>query len=258
MTISENRDGLPIEDGQNVGLTAGMSKDGRTSLHDKVIPATIRATWTNPENPENTEERDFDLRESHDYHERIERALMDAGMEYLDAHRWATECEHARQRQQGFNPNQIEETAAPYIDAAAHRARAEGRAAPAELDEQPYVDGGDTDLLNRDTESFEHAVFDRDGNRYINPRQLRLLDSFDSFVACSEGDGSYAVLEPSTGMLLAHGHELDSQAVEAANLLAARRGTLYLKRWIESEPALSQQQLQARFSKTPELERSES
>lgn len=251
MTISENRDGLPIKDDQNVGLTAGMSKDGRTSLHDKVIPETIRATWTNPENPAESEERDFNLRESHDYHERIERALMDAGMEYGDAHRWATETEHARQRQLGFDPNQIEDLAAPYIDMAAHRARAEGRRAPAELDEKPYVDGGDEDMLNRGAEDYEHVIYDRDGNCYINPRQLRLLDTFDAFVGCNDKDGSYAVLEPSTGMLLAHGHELDDQAVDAAKLLASRRGVIFLKRWIESEPPLSQQQLQAKFGKEP-------
>ena len=244
---TKNKDGLPIKEGQNVGLTAGMAKDERTTLHDKAIPETIEATWTDPEDATRSEKRPFNLRESHDYHERIERALMDAGMVYDDGHRWATEVEHARQRQMGFDPNEIEELAKPFIDMAAHRAKAEGARAPAALDEKPYVDNGDEDLLNRPAIGYEHSIYDRDGNRYTNPRQLRLLDTFDAFVGCNDADGTYAVIEPGTGMLLSHGHELDDQATKAAEALASRRGSIFLRRMIDMEPPLSQQQRKEKY-----------
>jgi len=253
---TQNKDGLPIKEDQNVGLTAGMATDERTTLHDKAIPEFIKATWTDPQDSTRTEERDFSLRESHDFHERVEKALMLAGMVYLDAHRWATEVEHFRQVQMGFNPNQIEELAEPYVDMAAHRARAEEAIAPKILDDQPYVQqgGGATELLNRPVVNYAPCLYDRDGDEYENPKQLRLLNEFDAFVACNKKDGSYAVLEPSTGMLLSHGHVSGDAAREAAELLAARRGTIFMRRWIEAEPALSQQQLKEKFHARHETE----
>lgn len=256
---TQNKDGLPIKEGQNVGLTAGMATDERTTLHDKVIPEFIKATWTDPQDSIRSEERDFSLRESHDYHERIEKALMLAGMVYLDAHRWATEVEHFRQVQMGFNPNQIEELAKPYVDMAAHRAKAEEAVASKKLDDQPYVQQGDgaTELLNRPVVNYAPCLYDRDGEEYEHPKQLRLLNEFDAFVACNKKDGSYAVLEPSTGMLLSHGHLSDDAAREAAELLAARRGTIFMRRWIEAEPALSQQQLKEKYDVRSKAETAE-
>ena len=221
-----------MAEGENVPLTAGMAVDEKTTLHDKAIPRRLKTA----------DGRWFDLRESHDHHERAEFPLMQAGMTYADAHRWATEIEHFRQRSLGFDPVEIEALAAPHIDAARHRARMEGATASGRLDDTPYVDGGETDILNRPPD-VDPCLYDRDGHRYLNPRQLRLLDTFDAFVGCSDADGTYAVLEPSTGMLLAHGHALDDQAVDAAKLLASRQGTIHLRRRIDAEPPLSQQQL---------------
>lgn len=226
--VTVNKDGLPIKDGEDVGLTAGMSKDGVTSLHDKNIPETIK-----------TKNGDWSVRESHDYHERVEDAGMQAGLDYHQAHRVATEAEHSRMRQMGFDPNEIEELLKPHIDAAAHEARARKNTTP-EVGEQPYVDM-DEDMGEKEPEDTR-IILDRDGNRYVMPELHHVVGTVEVLL-CSREDGScHAVIDPNSGKVLIERGERD-QALQHAHRMAERKGRYRLQKELFEEPAMSQQQL---------------
>lgn len=230
---SSNRDGLPIREGDDVGLAAGMSGDGRTSVHDAAMPR-----WYDDEKGQR-----FDLRESRDYHERVEKALLDAGHTYPEAHRAATEAEHARMRQMGFDPNAVEAYQQPYIDRAAHRARAEGNTTP-DVTAEPYIDSGEQ-AMRRDVSADPRFVLDRDGQRYEQPVHGKLLDSIET-VTGRDGAGGYAVMDPHSGKVLNRGGTFD-QARMRAERTASKLGRRRLQEKLDAEPPLSQQQLRERF-----------
>ena len=232
---SSNRDGLPIREGDDVGLAAGMSGDGRTSVHDAAMPR-----WYDEEKGQR-----FDLRESRDYHERVEKALLDAGHTYPEAHRAATEAEHARMRQMGFDPNAVEAYQQPYIDRAAHRARAEGNTTP-DVTAEPYIDSGER-AMRRDTPADPRFVLDRDGKRYDQPVHGKLLDSIET-VTARDGDGGYAVMDPHSGKVLSKGGTFDQARMDAERT-ASKLGRRRLQEKLDAEPPLSQQQLRERYKK---------
>ena len=228
-----NRDGLPIREGDDVGLAAGMSEDGRTSVHDAAMPR-----WY-----DDARGRRFDLRESRDYHERVEKALLDAGHTYPEAHRAATEVEHARMRQLGFDPNAVEAYQQPYIDRAAHRARAEGSTTP-DVTAEPYIDSGELGM-RRDAPADPRFVLDREGRRYDQPVHGKLLDSIET-VTGRDGDGGYAVMDPHSGKVLKRGSTFELARMRAERM-ASNLGRRRLQERLDAEPALSQQQLRERF-----------
>uniref|UniRef100_UPI00055D6960 hypothetical protein n=1 Tax=Nevskia soli TaxID=418856 RepID=UPI00055D6960 len=228
-----NRDGLPIREGDDVGLAAGMSEDGRTSVHDAAMPR-----WY-----DDARGRRFDLRESRDYHERVEKALLDAGHTYPEAHRAATEVEHARMRQMGFDPNAVEAFQQPYIDHAAHRARAEGSTTP-DVTAEPYIDSGELGM-RRDAPADPRFVLDREGKRYDQPVHGKLLDSIET-VTGRDGDGGYAVMDPHSGKVLKRGSTFELARMRAERM-ASNLGRRRLQERLDAEPALSQQQLRERF-----------
>ena len=230
---SSNRDGLPIREGDDVGLAAGMSGDGRTSVHDAAMPR-----WY-----DDAKGQRFDLCESRDYHERVEKALLDAGHTYPEAHRAATEAEHARMRQMGFDPNAVEAYQQPYIDRAAHRARAEGNTTP-DVTAEPYIDSGEQ-AMRRDAPADPRFVLDRDGKRYDQPVHGKLLDSIET-VTARDGDGGYAVMDPHSGKVLSQGVTFD-QARMRAERTASKLGRRRLQEKLDAEPPLSQQQLRERY-----------
>ena len=231
--LAGNRDGLPIREGEDVGLAAGMSEDGRTSVHDAAMPRWYEAEAG----------RRFDLRESRDYHERVEKALLDAGHTYPEAHRAATEAEHARMRQMGFDPNAVEAHQQPHIDRAAHRARALGNTTP-EVTAEPYIDSGELGM-RRDAPADPRFVLDRDGERYTQPLHGKLLERIET-VSGRGADGRYAVMDPHSAKVLSRG-DTPEQARAGAQRLAARLGRRRLQQMLDAEPALSQQQLRERF-----------
>lgn len=229
-----NRDGLPIRAGDDVGLAAGMSQDGVTSVHDRAMPR-----WY-----EDGQGQRFDLQESRDYHERVEKALLDAGHSYNEAHRAATEAEHARMRQLGVDPNVVEDFQKPFIDRAAHRARVLGNTTR-DVTGEPYQDSGENAMREDGGEPDPRYVLDRDGNRYTRPVHGRLLDSIE-MVTGRHGNGRYAVMDPNSGMVLAEGGDFD-EAQRQAGQLAARAGRRRLQALLDKEPARSQQQLRERY-----------
>lgn len=237
-----NKDGLPIKTGENVGLAAAMADDGRTSLHDKNMPDTVEATHTHPETGE-VSKQPFNLTESRDYHERVEDAEMQAGKDYYEAHRVATEAEHSRARQLGFDPNEIEKLQAPHIDKAAHEARARGDTT-AEAGTEPYRQSGEAGMREDGAAPDNRFVLDRDGSKYTDPVHGKLLKTFETVTAKGE-DGRYAVIDPNSGKVLARGDTAD-EADAAAQALATARGRIRMKKMLEKEPALSQQQLRER------------
>lgn len=231
-----NRDGLPIEKG-NVGLAAAMKDDRRTSVHDHVMPDTVMA--------HRTELCAFNLLESRDYHERVEDALMAAGHDYPEAHRVATECEHARMRQLGFDPNEIEELQKPYIDLAAHEARARGNT-QSDVGNQPYIDSGDVDMREDGDDEDHRFVLDRDGIKYVDPVYGKLLGSIEIVTGAADSGQDYAVIDPHSGMVLVRGKSREKADAEAVDM-AERLGRKKLQAKLDKEPPQSQQQLQEKF-----------
>jgi hypothetical protein len=220
-----------------------MDKDGVTSVHDKSRPDTLTATHTDPATGK-VSQQPFSLLDSTDHHERVEKALLDAGHSYAEAHRMATEVEHARIRQLGFDPNEIEQKQQPYIDRAAHRARALGNTTPRATAE-PYLDSGENAMRRQGAEPDPRFVLDRDGTKYTEPVHGRLLGNVET-VTAKHPDGSYAVMDPNSGAVLAKGktrREADAEAAE----YAANKGRVILKNKFGKEPPLSQQQLRERF-----------
>lgn len=231
----KNSDGLPMHERENVPLAAGVdAAHPDTTVHDKAIPRHVTTA----------DGRKFNLRESHDYHERVEHPLMQAGLSYEDAHRYATEAEHARMRHHGFDPNEIEQLAAPHIDMALHRSRAMGYRAHPTVDNQPYVDDGKTETLNRgQPEEDERVVYDHMGNAMMQPQQHRALGKVDFITAFREG--KYHGIEPTTAHVWATGRTRD--AVERKlNTKVRKMGTDGVRRMIDAMPPMSQQQLQER------------
>jgi hypothetical protein len=228
----QNADGLPIETGLNIPLTAGVDQaDPATTLHDAAIPEKLH-----------TSRGEFNLRLSHDFHERVEYALMQAGLSYDDAHRYATEAEHKRARDLGFDPNEIEELAKPFIDAAAHRAKATGYQADPTVDNQPYRDSGEEGLLNRGGEEVdERCYYDRDGGEYSCPEQYRALGKIDFVIA--ESPSGFSAIEPSSATVWLSRSTREG-AEKAIDDRVRSIGTKRAKAKIDAEPPISQQQLQ--------------
>lgn len=242
--LKTNPDGLPIKGGQNIPLGAGVDlKDKRVTLHDASIPESLPLL----------DGRVFALRDSIDYHERIEFALMQAGLGYDEAHRLALECEHKRMRDLGFDPNQVEALSKPYIDEALTRAKQPGYCAARTIDNQPYIDSGDTKLLDRpDEDEDERTVFDRDGSKYFEPQQYAAIGKMPFIIAeCYQsGKTLFAVIEPNTGE--AWFDDVASRAIAERKIdsLLRKKGTEWAKERVGMEPALSQQQLQERHEQT--------
>ena len=232
--ITLNPDGLPMKSGQNVPLTAGVDEaDPKTTLHDAVVPEQLPMR----------DGRMFNLRESHDFHERVEKALMEAGLSYTDAHWLATEAQHKRERDLGFDPNETEELAKPYIDEARHRARAEGYKAHKTLDNQPYVDGGDEKLLKRGKKEKDERIFyDKDGGEYRNPEQYSAIGKVNFIIA--EWKDEHCAIEPNTAKVWLSA-KTRKQAERGIDGIVRAKGTAQVHKEIDAETPFSQQQLQS-------------
>lgn len=228
---TENADGLPMAEGANVPLAAGVDADDpKTTVHDASIPAELE-----------TSKGLFDLRGSHDFHERVEYALMGAGLSYDDAHRLATEAEHKRQRDLGFDPNEIEKLAEPFIDAAAHRAKADGYAVHPTLDMQPYRD---SEVEPGEDAPDTRKYYDRDGNEYWDPGEYKALGKVSFTLA--ENETCVAVIEPNSGKVWLTAPTRDKAETLIDDRIRAM-GLSRTKMAINAEPPKSQQQLQETY-----------
>jgi len=231
-----NRDGLPMRI-DNVGLAAAMDKDGITSVHDKIMPDSADFMH------ESGEMRPFDLLESRDYHERIEDANMQAGHDYYEAHRVATEAEHSRMRQLGFDPNEVEAFQKPYIDAAAHEARAKGNTTP-EIGNEPYRVSEETEMRADNDDSDNRYVLDIDGRKYDRPVMDKLLGTCEIVTGCN--DNKWAAIDINSGKVLTTA-ESRRGAIRKVEAWAKNLGRRRLKARFESYDQMSQQQLRAKF-----------
>jgi len=231
-----NKDGLPMRI-DNVGLAAAMDKDGITSVHDKIMPDSADFMH------ESGEMRPFDLLESRDYHERIEDANMQAGHDYYEAHRVATEAEHSRMRQLGFDPNEVEAFQKPYIDAAAHEARAKGNTTP-EIGNEPYRVSEETEMRADNDDSDNRYVLDIDGRKYDRPVMDKLLGTCEIVTGCN--DNKWAAIDINSGKVLTTA-ESRRGAIRKVEAWAKNLGRRRLKARFESYDQMSQQQLRAKF-----------
>lgn len=238
-----NKDGLPVRTGENVGLVAGNDADGRTTIHSKEKPDWMWASHTDPETGEKSL-KPYHLLESDDKHERDEEAEMQAGKDYYEAHRVATELQHARDRQMGFDPNEIEELRQPWNDAAAHEARARGNTT-ARVGTEPYRVSGEAGMREDGAAPDNRFILDRDGNKYTDPVHGKLLKSFEVVTAKGE-DGGYAVIDANSGKVLVTGKTAEL-ADKSADEMARARGRIRMKKFLEKDPPLSQQQLRETY-----------
>lgn len=232
-----NKDGLPIRTG-NVGLAAGMSKDGVTSVHDKKMPE-----WVWLKNLDG-KQKAFSLLESRDYHERIEDAEIQAGKDYAEAHRVATETEHSRMRQMGFDPNKVEALQKPYIDAAAHEARGKGNTTP-KVGNEPYR-GPDAGMRADQDNKDRRFILDSHGNRYNEPTFDKLLGQTEIVYAKRAKGSGFAAIDPNSGWVFAKG---DSRVgvKKDAERKADDLGRPRLKERFDNHKPQSQQQLREKF-----------
>lgn len=238
-SASTNPDGLPMQGDQNIPLGAGVDlKDKRKTLHDAAIPELLPTL----------DGRQFPLRESIDYHERIEFALMQAGMGYDEAHRLATEAEHKRIRDLGFDPSEIETLGKPYIDKALSRAKKPSYCAARTVDNIPYIDSGAADLLERPGEDEDdRVIFDRDGEKYTDPETYSAAGRVPFLIVrCYDDENLYAVLEPNSAEPWFDDVPSRREAERKIDALIRKKGSDWAKQRIDAAPALSQQQLQAR------------
>lgn len=239
-----NKDGLPTKDA-NVGLTAGMSKDGVTSVHDAGKPDVIQATHTDADGVKT--QQPFNLRESHDKHERDEKALLDAGHTYPEAHRIATEQEHARQRQLGFDPNEIEALAKPSTDEAAHEGETQGNTTK-EVTAEPLIDSG-KEAMQGGPQPDPRFVIDADGGKYTDVVHRKILAGDHPGFEVMSGqheDGGYATIDPNSGKVLTKG-KTRAAADTALDALAKSKGRRGMEKFLNKLPPKSQQQLREQF-----------
>ncbi len=234
-----NKDGLPIRTGDKVGLAAAMDKDGATSVHDEKMP-----TWGWFKHASG-KLKPFNLLESRDFHERVEDAEIQAGKDYYEAHRVATEAEHSRMRQMGFDPNEIEAFQKPYIDAAAHEARAKGHTSPATGNE-PYRGAEEGEMRADGDTADRRFILDREGNRYDEPSHDKLLGQTEVVIAKRSKGPGFAVIDPNSGWIFARGATRIA-ATKKAEKMADDMGRPRLKERFEKQPALSQQQLREKY-----------
>lgn len=246
MTNAPNKDGLPTATAK-VGLAAGMSKDGVTSVHDPNLPEW---GWFKHASGK---VKPFNLRESRDFHERVEDAEIQAGKDYYEAHRVATEAEHSRMRQMGFDPNEIEAAQKPSIDAVAHEARARGHT-PAAVGNEPYRVTGEAGMRQDGDATDRRFILDKAGNRYDEPTHDKLLGQTEIVIGKRTDRLGYSAIDPNSGTVFAHGgSRIGCQ--KAAEKKAADLGRPRLKERFERYPALSQQQLRERYKeKHPEAQ----
>lgn len=239
MLDSTNKDGLPIRTGAHVGLAAAMHKDGVTSVHDKNLP---KWGWFKHASGKL---KPFNLQESRDFHERVEDAELQAGKDYYESHRVATEAEHSRMRQMGFDPNEIEAFQRPYIDAAAHEARAKGHTSPS-VGNEPYR-GTDEAGMRADGDVTDHRfILDKEGNKYTEPSHDKLLGQTEIVIAKRDGRSSFAAIDPNSGHVFARGATRIA-AKKSAEKKADDMGRPRLKSRFERFPQLSQQQLREKY-----------
>lgn len=228
---SENKDGLPIKTGEDVGLVAGMHEDGVSSVHDKHMPDWVRDSrgcW-------------LCLVEDNDFHERVENAVMQAGGDYYEGHRVAQEAQHARQRQRGFDPNEIEEMTKPYMDAAAHEARARGNTT-AEVGNEPYRVTDESEMREDGNGEDQRFILDIDGNRYESPSFWKILGVE---VVTGKGEAGWCVLDPNSGKVMCSA-ETQKGVERRMEKIGQDYGRARLKKRFEGHDQVSQQQLRER------------
>jgi len=120
----------------DIPYLAGYSKDGKTIYIDRHMPKTMRHNG-----------RDIDTDRFLILHEEVEKTLIDQlNLHYLHAHQIATRAEQAAVRSAGVRWRDYDRFMQKYVKKIGDERLTK---VPPDLDEKPYRDEHDTDLLDR-------------------------------------------------------------------------------------------------------------
>jgi len=120
----------------DIPYLAGYSRDGKTIYIDRHMPPSLRYRG-----------RDIDTDRFLILHEEVEKTLIDQlNLHYLHAHQIATRAEQAAVRAAGIEWRDYDRFMQKYVKEIGDERLTQ---VPADLDEKPYRDEHDTDLLAR-------------------------------------------------------------------------------------------------------------
>ena len=126
----------------DIPYLAGYSRDGKTIYIDRHMPPSFRYRG-----------RDIDTDRFLILHEEVEKTLIDQlGLHYLHAHQIATRAEQAAVRAAGIEWRAYDRFMQKYVKEIGDERLTK---VPANLDEKPYRDEHDTDLLQRMNAALE-------------------------------------------------------------------------------------------------------
>jgi len=125
-----------LDRNHDIPYLAGYSRDGKTIYIDRHMPASFRLRG-----------REIDTDRFLILHEEVEKTLIDQlGLHYLHAHQIATRAEQAAVRAAGIQWRAYDRFMQKYVK---HIGDERLTDVPADLDEKPYRDEHDYDLLRR-------------------------------------------------------------------------------------------------------------
>jgi len=128
----------------DIPYLAGYSLDGKTIYIDRHLPRTFRY-----------KDRDIDIDRYLILHESVEKALIDQlGLHYQHAHQIACRAEEAAVRAENVSWRAYDQFTQKYIKDVWHE---ELKNLPADLDQKPYRDEHDFDLLKRMKEAIHQG-----------------------------------------------------------------------------------------------------
>src|SRR5215475_2733484 len=151
----------------DIPYLAGYSRDGKTIYIDRHMPRTMKFRG-----------REIDTDRFLILHEEVEKTLIDQlGLHYLHAHQIATRAEEAAVRAAGVEWRDYDRFMQKYVKEIGDERLTK---IPADLDEKPYRDEHDTDLLRRMNAAIEHDEVPKQiGNARVRQAADRLRDHIE-------------------------------------------------------------------------------
>jgi hypothetical protein len=145
-----------LDRNHDIPYLAGYSNDGKTIYIDRHMPKVWKYRG-----------RNIDTDRYLILHEEVEKTLIDQlGLHYLHAHQIATRAEQAAVRAAGINWRDYDRFMQKYVKKIGDERLTK---VPADLDEKPYRDEHDYELLKRMATAVEHGFVPPD----VKPLELR-------------------------------------------------------------------------------------
>jgi hypothetical protein len=156
-----------LDRNHDIPYLAGYSQDGKTIYIDRHMPPSFRYRG-----------RDIDTDRFLILHEEVEKTLIDQlGLHYLHAHQIATRAEQAAVRAAGIDWRAYDRFMQKHVKTIGDERLTK---VPADLDQKPYRDEHDTDLLRRMNAAIEHDEVPKQiGNARVRQAADRLRDHIE-------------------------------------------------------------------------------